>query len=361
MSKGSNEMDTERRVSGWAARDSTGVLSPYSFTLRKTGPQDIFLKVLYCGIDHSDLHQIRDEIHMANYPLVPGHEVVGEVVELGSQVEKFKVGDLVGVGCMVGSCGDCVCCNSNAEQYCNNMIFTYNGIYHDGTQTQGGFASAMVIHQKFVVRIPDKLAAEQAAPLLCAGVTAYSPLKQFIGSKKSQINAGILGLGGVGHIGVLIAKAMGHHVTVISSSDKKKDEAFKILGADAFVVSFNTTDMERATGSLDYILDTIPGVHSLEAYLSLLKFDGKLLIVGVSTEPLQFNSSNLILGKKWIGGSFIGSMEETQEVLDFWMEKELKSMIEIVKMDYVNKAFERMERNDVRYRFVLDVAGSEPA
>ncbi|KAI3938320.1 hypothetical protein MKW98_015219 [Papaver atlanticum] len=344
MSKGGNEMDTQRRVSGWAARDATGVPSPYSFTLRNTGPEDVFLKVLYCGVDHSDLHQIRDEIHMANYPLVPGHEVVGEMVELGSEVDKFKVGDLVGVGCM---------------QYCNNMIFTYNGIYHDGMQTQGGFASAMVVHQKFVVRIPDKLAAEQAAPLLCAGVTAYSPLKQFIGSKKSQINAGILGLGGVGHMGVLIAKAMGHHVTVISSSDKKKDKAFKILGADAFVVSSNATEMEKAAGSLDYILDTVPAVHPLETYLSLLKFDGKLLLVGVSSEPLQFNSSNLILGKKWIGGSFIGSMEETQEVLDFWVEKGLKSMIEIVKMDYVNKVFERMERNDVRYRFVLDVAGSE--
>lgn len=238
------------------------------------------------------------------------------------------------------------------------------------------------------MRIPEKLSPEQAAPLLCAGVTAYSPLRQFMGSGK-VLNAGILGLGGVGHLGVKIAKAMGHHVTVISSSDKKRVEALQHLGADAFLVSSNAAEMEEAANNLDYILDTVPALHPLQSYLSLLKVDGKLFLVGVSPKPLQFDATDLILGmqfqdyvaelkyvnlhyklltclqticcyigKKNITGSFIGSMDETQEILDFWAEKNLTSMIEIVKMDYVNKAFERMERSDVRYRFVVDVAGS---
>ncbi|CAK9167107.1 unnamed protein product [Ilex paraguariensis] len=201
-----------RKVIGWAARDTSGFLSPYSFHLRKTGPEDVLFRVLYCGIDHTDLHQMRSEIHTTNYPLVPGHEGVGEVVELGSKVGKFGIGDVVGVGCIVGSCGECLPCKSNMEPYCSNKIFTYNGVYYDGRPTQGGYSSAMVVHQRFAVKIPEKLAPEQAAPLLCAGVTAYSPLKQFMGSNKA-IKAGILGLGGVGHLGLLIAKAMGHHVT----------------------------------------------------------------------------------------------------------------------------------------------------
>lgn len=346
-----------RKVIGWAARDQSGHLSPYSFTLRETGPEDVVFKVLYCGMDHTDLHQMRNEIHSTNYPLVPGHEVVGEVVELGSEVKKFRVGDVVGVGCIVGSCGECFSCKSNIEQYCNNRIFTYNGTYKDGRPTQGGFSSAMVVHQKFVVGIPKKLAPEQAAPLLCAGVTPYSPLKQFNRSDK-VVKAGILGLGGVGHLGVLIAKAMGHHVTVISSSDKKRVEALEHLGADDFLVSSNSAEMEQAVNSLDYILDTVPAVHPLQSYLSLLNVDGKLILVGAVPNPMQFDSVDLILGKKTISGSFIGSIEETQEILEFWAEKGLTSMIEVVKMDYTNEAFERMEGNDVRYRFVLDVAGS---
>ncbi|KAK9284439.1 hypothetical protein L1049_023612 [Liquidambar formosana] len=347
-----------RKVVAWAAKDTSGIPSPYSFTLRKTGPEDVVFKVLYCGMDHTDLHQMRNEIHSTNYPLVPGHEVVGEVVELGSEVKKFKIGDMVGVGCIVGSCGECLSCKSNIDQYCNNRIFTYNGIYKDGRPTQGGFSSAMVVHQRFAVRIPEKLAPEQAAPLLCPGVTAYSPLKQFNGCGHKVFKAGFLGLGGVGHLGVLIAKAMEHHVTVISTSEKKREEALEHLRADAFLVSSNVAEMEEAVNSLDYILDTVPAVHPLQSYLPLLRVDGKLLSVGVAPKPLQFDAVDMILGKKTITGSFIGSMEETQEILDFWAEKGLSSMIEVVKMDYVNKAFERMERNDVRYRFMVDVSGN---
>ncbi|OMP01932.1 Alcohol dehydrogenase superfamily, zinc-type [Corchorus olitorius] len=238
-------------------------------------------------------------------------------------------------------------------------ILTYADTNKDGTPTQGGFSSAMVVHQKFVVKIPEKLALEQAAPLLCAGVTAYSPLKQFYkADNKAIIKGGILGLGGVGHLGVLIAKAMGHHVTVISSSEKKKVEALEHLGADEFLVSSNAGEMEGAANSLDYILDTVPAFHDLEPYISILKVEGKLIFVGVATKPLQFNNDHLILGKKSLAGSFIGSMADTQEILDFWEEKGLTSMVEVVKADYINKAFERMEKNDVRYRFVLDVANS---
>ncbi|KAK9949039.1 hypothetical protein M0R45_004585 [Rubus argutus] len=215
----------------------------------------------------------------------------------------------------------------------------------------------MVVHQTFVVRIPEKLAPEQAAPLLCAGVTAYSPLKQFMGCDR-VVRGGILGLGGVGHLGVIIAKAMGHHVTVISSSNKKREEALEILGADAFIVSSNEAEMEGAASSLDYILDTVPAFHPLHHYLSLLTVEGKLIIVAAVPKPLQFDAVDIILGKRSISGSFIGSMEETQEILEFWADKGLTTMIEIVKKEYANKAFERMERNDVRFRFVLDVAGS---
>ncbi|KAF5752866.1 cinnamyl alcohol dehydrogenase 1 [Tripterygium wilfordii] len=307
----STELMEGRSVVGWAARDPSGLLSPYHFSLRETGPEEVLFKILFCGIDHTDLHQCRNQIHSANYPLVPGHEVVGEVVEVGSEVKKFKVGDIVGVG-IIGCCGNCLSCKSNMEQYCNKRILTYNDTYKDGTPTQGGFSSAMVAHQNFVLRIPEKLAPEQAVPLLCAGVTAFSPLKPF--------------------------------------SD---------CGADVFLVSSNEAEMQRATSSLDYILDTIPAVHPMEPYLSLLKVDGKIILVGAVAKPQQFSSLDLILGKKTICGSLIGSIGETQELLDFWAEKGLKSMIEVVKMDYVNKAFERMECNDVRYRFVLDIASSD--
>ncbi|XP_077215445.1 putative cinnamyl alcohol dehydrogenase 1 [Tasmannia lanceolata] len=350
-------LEAERSVTGWAARDPSGVLSPYTYTLRETGTEDVLIKVLYCGVCHTDIHQTKNHLGMSNYPMVPGHEVVGEVVELGSDVTKFRVGEMVGVGCLVGCCRACGPCKSNIEQYCNKRIWSYNDVYPDGKPTQGGFASAMVVDQKFVVRVPEKMAPEQAAPLLCAGVTVYSPLKKFELNKKG-LRAGILGLGGVGHMGVQIAKVMGHHVTVISSSDKKREEALEHLKADDYLVSSDAAKMQEAADSLDYILDTIPVHHPLEPYLSLLKVDGKLVMMGVISTPMQFITPMIMLGRKTITGSFIGSIEETQEMLEFCEEKGLTSMIEIVKMDYVNKALERLEKNDVRYRFVVDVGAS---
>lgn len=348
----------ERTVTGLAAKDPSGVLSPYTYTLRETGAEDVLIKVLCCGICHSDLHQMKNDLGQSNYPLVPGHEVVGEVVEVGSSVTKFTVGEIVGVGCLVGSCRNCSLCKSDKEQYCNKKIWSYNDVYTDGKPTQGGFAPCMIVDQNFVVHIPDGMAPEQAAPLLCAGVTVYSPLNHF-GLTQPGLRGAILGLGGVGHMGVKIAKAMGHHVTVISSSDKKRAEALEHLKADDYLVSSDTTRMGQFAESLDYIIDTVPVFHPLEPYLSLLKVDGKLVLMGVINTPLQFLSPVVMIGRKTITGSFIGSMKETQEVLDFCKENGLSSTIEVVKMDYINTAIERLEKNDVRYRFVVDVAGSE--
>ncbi|GMH23625.1 hypothetical protein Nepgr_025468 [Nepenthes gracilis] len=351
-------VDLERTTTGWAARDASGLLSPFRFPLRNTGVEDVYIKVMSCGICHTDLHQAKNDLGMSRYPMVPGHEVVGEVLEVGSGVSKFKVGDVVGVGCIVGCCGACNPCESDEEQYCKKKIWTYNDVYTDGKPTQGGFSAAMVVDQKFVVKIPDGMDPEQAAPLLCAGLTVYSPLKHF-GLSRSGLRGGILGLGGVGHMAVKIAKAMGHHVTVISSSDKKREEALAHLGADGYLVSSDTSRMNELAGSLDYIFDTVPAFHPLEPCLSLLKLNGQLILVGVVNTPLQFMSPAVMSGRKSITGSFIGSMKEAEELMQFCKEKELTSQIETVKMEYVNEAFRRLEKNDVRYRFVIDVAGSK--
>nr|UGB90601.1 cinnamyl alcohol dehydrogenase [Sinopodophyllum hexandrum] len=351
-------IEVDRTTTGWAARDPSGILSPYTYPLRSTGPEDVYIKVIFCGVCHTDIHQAKNDLGMSNYPMVPGHEVVGEVLEVGSDVTAFTVGQKVGVGCIVGSCKQCSSCKSKIEQYCNKRIWSYNDVYVDGKPTQGGFAGAMVVDQKFVVKIPQGLEPEQAAPLLCAGLTVYSPLRHY-NLTNSGLRGAILGLGGVGHMGVKIAKAMGHHVTVISSSEKKKEEAMAHLGADAYLVNSDADQMQQAADSLDYILDTVPVGHPLEPYLSLLKVDGRLIIMGVIAQPLQFVSPMLMLGRKSISGTFIGSIEETGEMLEFCKEKGIRSMIEVVKMDYINKALERLEKNDVRYRFVVDVAGSK--
>ncbi|KAM1002902.1 hypothetical protein FF1_003237 [Malus domestica] len=350
-------LEAERTTTGWAARDASGTLSPYTYTIRNTGPEDVYIKVLFCGVCHTDTHQAKNQLGMSHYPLVPGHEVVGKVVEAGSDVTKFRVGDVVGVGLVVGCCRNCNPCNTDNEQYCNKKIWTYADVYTDGKPTQGGFSGAMVVDQKFVVKVPEGMVPEQAAPLLCAGVTVYSPLRHF-GLNVGGLKGGILGLGGVGHMGVKIAKAMGHHVTVISSSEKKREEALEHIGADEYLISSDATKMQEAADSLDYIIDTVPVGHPLEPYLSLLKLDGKLILMGAINTPLQFLSPMVMLGRKTITGSFVGSMKETEEVLQFCKERGLTTMIEVVKMDYINTAFERLEKNDVRYRFVVDVAGS---
>lgn len=344
---------------GWAAKDKSGILEPFEYTLRETGPEDIVVKVLYCGICHTDLHQLRDDYGFSHYPMVPGHEVAGVIEEVGMKVNKLARGDRVGVGCIVGSCGSCEACDQDMEQYCNQKKWSYNDVYYDGRPTYGGFANFMVVNQKFVVRIPDALPLSAAAPLLCAGITVYSPMK-FFGMTEPGKRCGVVGLGGVGHMAVKFGKAFGLHVTVISSSPSKEKEARGVLGADAFLLSSNEAQMKEAEQTLDYILDTIPSAHPMEPYLSLLRMNGKIVMLGVVPTPLQFVTSFLLLGRRSICGSFIGGLKETEEMLEFSAKEKVRCLTEVVPMGYINEAMKRLEKNDVRYRFVVDVAGNNP-
>ncbi|KAH7520419.1 hypothetical protein FEM48_Zijuj08G0141800 [Ziziphus jujuba var. spinosa] len=344
-------------VTGLAAQDSSGVLSPFNFSRRKTGEKDVRFRVLYCGICHSDLHMAKNEWGTSIYPLVPGHEVVGVVTEVGNKVQKFKVGDKVGVGCMVGACHSCESCKNNLENYCPNMILTYGAKYYDGTITYGGYSDDMVADEHYIVRIPDGLPLDAGAPLLCAGITVYSPLRYF-GLDKPGINVGIVGLGGLGHVAVKFAKAMGAHVTVISTSINKKEEALEKLGADSFLVSRDQDHMKAAVGTLDGIIDTVSAVHPLVPLISLLKSHGKLVMVGAPEKPLELPVFPLLSGRKIVAGTLIGGMKETQEMIDFAAKHNITADIELITADYVNTAMERLARADVKYRFVIDIGNT---
>ncbi|KAF7829263.1 putative mannitol dehydrogenase [Senna tora] len=346
-----------RKAFGWAARDSSGILSPFNFSTRETGEKDVRFKVLYCGICHSDLHMVKNEWGVSTYPLVPGHEIVGVVTEVGNKVEKFKVGDKVGVGCLVWSCGSCQSCSDNLENYCPKLILTYGFKYVDGTITYGGYSDSMVADEHFVVRIPQALPLDAAAPLLCAGITVYSPLRYF-GLDKPGLHVGVVGLGGLGHLAVKFAKAFGAKVTVISTSPNKKKEAIQHLGADSFVVSREPDQMQAAMGSLDGIIDTVSAVHPLLPLIGLLKSHGKLVLVGVPEKPLELPVFPLISGRKIVAGSNIGGLKETQEMIDFAAQHNVKPDIEVIPMDYVNTAMERLHKADVKYRFVIDIGNT---
>ncbi|XP_060185559.1 8-hydroxygeraniol dehydrogenase-like [Lycium barbarum] len=352
----SHENEHPVKAFGWAARDSSGVLSPFKFSRRVTGEKDVQFKVLYCGICHSDLHQLKNEWGNSIFPMVPGHEVVGVVTEIGRKVEKFKIGDKVGVGCLVGSCRKCENCDNNLENYCSNQIMTYNGIYSDGTTTYGGYSDIMVTDEHYVVHWPENLPME-AAPLLCAGITTYSPLKYF-GLDKPGMHIGVVGLGGLGHMAVKFAKAFGTKVTVISTSLSKKDEAIERLGADSFLVSRDPDQMQAAAGSLDGIIDTVSAIHPLLPLINLLKPHGKLVMVGAPEKPLELPVFPLLLGRKLVAGSAIGGMKETQEMVDFAAKHNITPDVEVVPMDYVNTALERLLKSDVKYRFVLDIGNT---
>ncbi|KAK9166228.1 hypothetical protein Scep_001419 [Stephania cephalantha] len=356
MSKSAEEVHPKKAF-GWAARDTSGVLSPFKFSRRETGEEDVAFKVLYCGICHSDLHANKNEWGSSMYPLIPGHEIVGEVTEVGSKVTKFKVGDKVGVGCLVGSCHACDNCKNDLENYCPKLIFTYNSIDHDGTVTYGGYSNFMVANEHFVLRIPEGLPLDAVAPLLCAGITVFSPLK-FNGLTEPGTSIGVVGLGGLGHVAVKFAKAMGAKVTVISTSSAKEKEAIEYLGADAFIVSKNPQQMRAAMGTMDGIIDTVSAVHALLPLIGLLKFHGKLVMLGIPDKPLELPASPLIFGRKIVTGSCIGGLKETQEMLDFAAKHNITADIEVVSMDYVNTAMERLAKGDVRYRFVIDVANT---
>ncbi|GAB4848813.1 Probable mannitol dehydrogenase [Ancistrocladus abbreviatus] len=351
------EEEHPQKAVGWAARDNSGVLSPLKFSRRETGEQDLTFKVLYCGICHSDLHNIKNEWGHSTYPAVPGHEIVGVVTEVGSKVKTFKVGDKVGVGCMVGACRSCDNCSNDLENYCSKMILTYGSTYYDGTKTYGGYSNIMVVDEHFAVRIPDNIPLEAAAPLLCAGITVYSPLRYY-GLDKPGLHVGIVGLGGLGHVAVKFAKAFGSKVTVISTSPNKKDEAINRLGADSFLVSRDPEQLQAAMGTMDGIIDTVSAFHPLLPLIGLLKSHGKLVMVGAPDRPLELPIFPLLMGRKIVGGSCIGGMKETQEMIDYVAKHGVKPEIEVIPMDYVNTAMERMLKSDVRYRFVLDIGNT---
>ncbi|XP_028789238.1 probable mannitol dehydrogenase [Neltuma alba] len=351
------EVEHPREACGWAARDPSGVLSPFNFSRRETGERDVAFKVLYCGICHSDLHMSKNEWGISIYPLVPGHEIVGIVTEVGSKVQKFKVGDKVGVGCMVGSCRSCQSCSENLENYCPKMILTYGSKYVDGSITYGGYSDLMVAEEHFMIRIPDALPLDAAAPLLCAGITVYSPLRYF-GLDKPGLHVGVVGLGGLGHLAVKFAKAFGAKVTVVSTSPNKKKEAIEHLGADSFVVSTEPAEIKAVLGTFDGIIDTVSATHPLLPLIGLLKRHGKLIMLGAPEKPLELPVFPLMTGRKTIAGSAIGGIKETQEMIDFAAEHSVKPDIEVIPMDYVNTAMERLLKADVKYRFVIDIGNT---
>ncbi|XP_016201083.1 probable mannitol dehydrogenase [Arachis ipaensis] len=351
------EFEHPKKAFGWAARDPSGHLSPFHFSRRETGDKDVAFKVLYCGICHSDLHMVKNEWGFSIYPMVPGHEVVGVVTQVGSKVQKYKIGDRVGVGCLVQSCRTCQDCSDNLENYCSSYTLTYGAKSSDGTITYGGYSDSMVVDEHFVVRIPNELPLDAAAPLLCAGITVYSPLRYF-GLDKPGLHVGVVGLGGLGHMAVKFAKAFGAKVTVISTSPNKKQEAMQHLGADSFLISRDQDQMQAAKETLDGIIDTVSAVHSLVPLIGLLKSHGKLVMVGAPEKPLELPIIPLLMGRKLIAGSGIGGLKETQEMIDFAAEHNVKPDIELIPIDYVNEAMERLIKADVKYRFVIDIGNT---
>ncbi|KAG2425872.1 hypothetical protein HYH02_014936 [Chlamydomonas schloesseri] len=336
---------------GYAAQETSGILAPYSFDRRAVGPGDVRIQITHCGICHSDLHMVKNEWGNSLYPMVPGHEIVGIVTEVGKGVTKFKPGDRAGVGCMVDSCRTCDYCkpDRSEEQFCKGQLLTYSSKLPDGTVTMGGYSTFIVVREAFTLRLPDNLPLDATAPLLCAGITVYSPMKHF-GLDKPGMRLGVVGLGGLGHMAVKIGKGLGLHVTVISTSEAKREEAIKVLGADDFIVSKDAEQMKDAASSLDGIIDTVSAKHDLAALVGLLRVDGRLVLVGVPEQPLDLPSAALIFKRVMVSGSLIGGIRQTQEMLDFCGEKGITASIEKIPIDYINTAYERMLRSDVRYR-----------
>ncbi|KAJ9675087.1 hypothetical protein PVL29_024153 [Vitis rotundifolia] len=291
------------------------------------------------------------------YPVVPGHEITGVVTKVGTNVTRFKTGDRVGVGCLAASCLECEFCKSSQENYCDQIQFTYNGIFWDGSITYGGYSRMLVADQRYVVRVPENLPMDAVAPMLCAGITVYSPMKDTKMLESPGKKLGIIGLGGLGHVAVKFAKAFGLHVTIISTSPSKEKEAKERLGADHFIVSTDPKQMQAGKRSLDFLLDTVSANHSLGHYLELLKVNGTMVIVGAPEKPMELPSFPLIFGKRTVKGSMTGGMNETQEMMDVCGKHNITCDIEVVKPDQINEALERLANNDVRYRFVIDIAG----
>ena len=336
----------------YAAPAASEALAPFSIERREPGPHDVLIDIRYCGVCHSDVHQVRAEWGGAIFPMVPGHEIVGHVAAVGSDVSKFKKGDAVGVGCFVDSCRECEPCKAGDEQYCNKgMTATYNSTER-GTKvpTYGGYSTRITVDENYVLRIPASIPLDRAAPLLCAGVTTYSPLRHF--GVKAGDKVAVVGLGGLGHMGVKLAHAMGCEVTVLSHSPSKKDDALE-LGADKFASTKDEATFKELAGKFDFILNTISAPHDYNAYLQLLKLDGTMCLVGMP-DPQPVAAGALIMRRRKLAGSLIGGIAETQEMLDFCAEHDVAADIELIDMADINEAFERMVKSDVHYRFVID-------
>ncbi|CAI9100284.1 OLC1v1037248C1 [Oldenlandia corymbosa var. corymbosa] len=346
-------------VSGWAAHDTSGFITPYVFKRRENGIDDVTIQILYCGMCHTDLHFIKNEWNSTIYPIVPGHEITGIVTKVGSNVTKFKIGDKVGVGCLAATCLECEHCKDSQENYCDQLQLTYSNIFWDGSITYGGYSDIIVSDQRYVVHIPDNLPMDAAAPLLCAGITTYCPLKNEGLLEKDSFpkRVGVVGLGGLGHMAVKFAKAFGHHVTVISTSPSKELDAKQQLGADDFVLSTNPEQMQARRKTLDFIVNTATASHSIGPFLELLKVNGTLVVVGLPVNPIGLPPFPLAFGKRVVKGSLIGSIKETEEMLEVCRKHNIVSDIEIIQTTQINEAFKRLESNDnVKYRFVVDIA-----
>jgi uncharacterized zinc-type alcohol dehydrogenase-like protein len=341
---------------GYAAQSPDSGLAPINFDRRDLRADDVAIEIDYCGVCHTDIHFVQNDWGMSAYPVVPGHEIVGRVTAVGGDVTGFQVGDRVGVGCMVDSCRTCTACDHGLEQYCQEgPVLTYNGQdRHDGSITFGGYSERVVVSDRFVVRVPDSLDMAAAAPLLCAGITTYSPLVHY--GVKPGHKVGVVGMGGLGHMGIKFARALGAEVTVFTRSDAKVAEA-KRQGADRVIVSSDESQMTAAAGSLDYILDTVPVQHDLNPYLQTLSFDGTHILVGL-LEPIDppVEGGQLVMQRRVLAGSLIGGMPETQEVLDFCAEHGITCEIEMLDIADINDAYERVKRGEVKYRYVIDMA-----
>jgi uncharacterized zinc-type alcohol dehydrogenase-like protein len=338
----------------YAALDPKKPLTAFTIQRRKPGKNDVHIKILFCGICHTDIHQARNEWGHSIFPMVPGHEIVGQVVTVGASVKKFKKGDYVGVGCMVDSCGTCKDCKDHVEQFCNTVSYTYNSQDPKTKEvTYGGYADSIVVNQKFVLRVSKTAKLAAVAPLLCAGITTYSPLKKWKVQPGQKV--GVVGLGGLGHMAVKIAKAMKAHVVVFTTSNNKSADA-KRLGAKEVIISNNANEMAKHALSFDFILDTVAASHDIDQYLNLLKRDGTMCLVGVPNAPHPaVNPGNLVLKRRQLVGSLIGGIKETQEMLDFCAKHKIVSDIETIPINYINTAYERMLKSDVKYRFVIDM------
>lgn len=342
-------------VQGYAAKKAKAKIAPFQFKRRDAKPRDVVIDILYCGICHSDIHQARDEWGGATFPMVPGHEIVGVVRSVGAKVKKFKAGDTVGVGCMVDSCRSCSPCKDQLQQFCEKgPSFTYNSKEQDGkTKTQGGYSTAIVVNEDFVLKVPKNLPLDAAAPLLCAGITLYSPLKHWKAGKGKKV--AIIGLGGLGHMGVKIAHAMGADVTVLSQSLKKKKDALR-LGADHFYATTDKKTFTKLKKHFDLIINTVSAEIDWNKYLELLKIEGSMVLVGVPEKNIPVGAHSLIMGRRQLAGSLIGGIKETQEMLNFCGKHKIVSDIELISARQINEAYGRILKSDVRYRFVIDIA-----